>query len=157
MVSHFFALPQALLKQETPSEDQITRDINRTFPRHILFQDQGGLGQQVLFNVLKVRPAALFVWLSLYRLIFIYSCSCAYSLTALSRPQAYAVYNPNVGYCQGMGFITGLLLMYMEEEDVRNPPTLLQSLLSRVVGRLVVVVVVVCVRAASASDFCCDA
>jgi hypothetical protein len=56
--------PQALLKQETPSEDQITRDINRTFPRHILFQDQGGLGQQVLFNVLKVRPA-LFVWLSL--------------------------------------------------------------------------------------------
>lgn len=81
--SHQSGTYKALLKQETPSEDQITRDINRTFPRHILFQDQGGLGQQVLFNVLK----------------------------------AYAVYNPNVGYCQGMGFITGLLLMYMEEED----------------------------------------
>jgi ankyrin repeat protein len=81
--SHQSGTYRALLKQETPSEDQITRDINRTFPRHILFQDQGGLGQQVLFNVLK----------------------------------AYAVYNPNVGYCQGMGFISGLLLMYMEEED----------------------------------------
>eukprot|EP00386_Alphamonas_edax_P007640 GDKI01025437.1.p1 GENE.GDKI01025437.1~~GDKI01025437.1.p1 ORF type:complete len:375 (+),score=88.82 GDKI01025437.1:128-1126(+) len=31
--------------------------------------------------------------------------------------RAYSVFNPEVGYCQGMGFITGLLLMYMNEED----------------------------------------
>jgi hypothetical protein len=67
----------------TEMDDQITRDINRTFPHHVLFQDKGGFGQVALYNVLK----------------------------------AYAVYNPAVGYCQGMGFITGLLLMYMEEED----------------------------------------
>lgn len=30
--------------------------------------------------------------------------------------KAYAVYHPEVGYCQGMGFVTALLLMYMEEE-----------------------------------------
>jgi len=31
--------------------------------------------------------------------------------------KASAVYNTEVGYCQGMGFVTGLLLMYMGEED----------------------------------------
>lgn len=30
--------------------------------------------------------------------------------------KAYAHYNPEVGYCQGMSGITALLLMYMEEE-----------------------------------------
>lgn len=31
--------------------------------------------------------------------------------------KAFSVYNAEVGYCQGMGFITATLLMYMEEED----------------------------------------
>lgn len=35
----------------------------------------------------------------------------------LSVLRAYSVFNPEVGYCQGMGFICGLLLMYMDEED----------------------------------------
>lgn len=30
---------------------------------------------------------------------------------------AYSSYRPNVGYCQGMGFITAMFLMYMPEED----------------------------------------
>ncbi|GAM26672.1 hypothetical protein SAMD00019534_098470 [Acytostelium subglobosum LB1] len=30
---------------------------------------------------------------------------------------AFSVYNPEVGYCQGMGFITCLLIIYMAEED----------------------------------------
>ena len=29
---------------------------------------------------------------------------------------AYSVYKPSVGYCQGMGFITAMFLMYMPEE-----------------------------------------
>ena len=29
---------------------------------------------------------------------------------------AYANYDPSVGYCQGMGFITAMFLMYMTEE-----------------------------------------
>lgn len=31
--------------------------------------------------------------------------------------KAHAVLNKDTGYCQGMGFVTALLLMYMEEED----------------------------------------
>eukprot|EP01111_Echinosteliopsis_oligospora_P014950 TRINITY_DN5762_c0_g1_i1.p1 TRINITY_DN5762_c0_g1~~TRINITY_DN5762_c0_g1_i1.p1 ORF type:complete len:721 (+),score=188.49 TRINITY_DN5762_c0_g1_i1:126-2165(+) len=72
-----------LLSQTSPHTDQINKDINRTFPRHVDFQDRGGRGQTLLFNVLK----------------------------------AYSVYDPNVGYCQGMGFVAAMLLMYMEEED----------------------------------------
>lgn len=30
--------------------------------------------------------------------------------------RAYAAYDPEVGYCQGMNFITGLLLMFMPSE-----------------------------------------
>lgn len=35
----------------------------------------------------------------------------------LSVLRAYSVFNAEVGYCQGMGFICGLLLMYMSESD----------------------------------------
>jgi len=66
-----------------PSEGDIVRDINRTFPKHVLYRDKQGLGQQQLLNVLR----------------------------------AYSVFNAEVGYCQGMGFICGLLLMYMREDD----------------------------------------
>jgi len=31
--------------------------------------------------------------------------------------KAYSVYNPSVGYCQGMGFIAGLMLLHMKEDD----------------------------------------
>ena len=30
--------------------------------------------------------------------------------------QAYALYNPTLGYCQGMGMIVGILLMRMSPE-----------------------------------------
>jgi hypothetical protein len=30
---------------------------------------------------------------------------------------AFAAYHPEIGYCQGMGFITALGLIYMTEED----------------------------------------
>ena len=31
--------------------------------------------------------------------------------------QAYAHYNPEVEYCQGMGFLVGMMLMHMQAED----------------------------------------
>jgi hypothetical protein len=31
--------------------------------------------------------------------------------------RAYSVFDPDVGYCQGMGYITGLFLSYMPEEE----------------------------------------
>nr|GEZ32634.1 EVI5-like protein [Tanacetum cinerariifolium] len=65
------------------SELDIIRDISRTFPSHVFYQERHGPGQRSLYNVLK----------------------------------AYSVYDRDVGYVQGMGFVTGLLLLYMSEED----------------------------------------
>ena len=31
--------------------------------------------------------------------------------------RAYVGYDPDLGYCQGMGFVTGTLLMYMPAEE----------------------------------------
>ena len=69
------------LDEET--EKVILKDIDRTFPKNILFKDRYGNGQRKLYNVLR----------------------------------NYSIFNKNTGYVQGMGFITGLLLTYMTEED----------------------------------------
>jgi len=31
--------------------------------------------------------------------------------------KAYAFFNPEVGYCQGMGMVTGMMMMHMEAEN----------------------------------------
>jgi len=72
---------QDLLTEECPDEEQIMKDISRTFPQNILLMEKGG--KQALANVLK----------------------------------ATSIYNREIGYCQGMAFVCGLLLMYMSEED----------------------------------------
>jgi hypothetical protein len=48
-----------------------------------MFSSNDGLGQEVLYNVIK----------------------------------AFSVYDLEVGYCQGLPFIVGLLLMHMPEEE----------------------------------------
>ena len=63
--------------------DEIDRDLNRTFPGHDLFDSKGGAGQESLRRIL----------------------------------QLYAAYDPATGYCQGMGFVAGMFLTYMVEED----------------------------------------
>ncbi|XP_015696022.1 EVI5-like protein [Oryza brachyantha] len=72
-----------VIYETSASELEIIRDISRTFPSHIFFQQRHGQGQRSLYNVLK----------------------------------AYSVYDRDVGYVQGMGFLAGLLLLYMSEED----------------------------------------
>ncbi|KZT72135.1 RabGAP/TBC [Daedalea quercina L-15889] len=42
-----------LLKETSPHEKAITRDLGRTFPHHAFFTDGRGIGQENLFNVLK--------------------------------------------------------------------------------------------------------
>eukprot|EP00897_Mesotaenium_endlicherianum_P003962 jgi/Mesen1/3594/ME000020S03126 len=74
---------QLVFYETSSSELDIIRDINRTFPSHVFFQQRHGPGQRSLYNVLK----------------------------------AYSVYDTAVGYTQGMGFLAGLLLLYMGEED----------------------------------------
>jgi len=71
-------------EKESTFDDQIHRDLNRSLPKHVFFQDSGGAGQQALFDVLR----------------------------------AYALTDTTVGYCQGMGFITAVLLLYAPSEDV---------------------------------------
>ncbi|CEQ40743.1 SPOSA6832_02373 [Sporobolomyces salmonicolor] len=43
----------SLLKQKSPHEKSIARDLSRTFPKHEYFADNGGVGQENLFNVVK--------------------------------------------------------------------------------------------------------
>ncbi|KAF9190527.1 hypothetical protein BGZ51_008484 [Haplosporangium sp. Z 767] len=72
-----------LLKEHSPYERIIQRDLARTFPRIDMFKEEGGKGQEMLRNVLK----------------------------------AYSLYDPHVGYCQGLGFLVGPLLMNMDEKE----------------------------------------
>lgn len=51
---HMFMLLQQLVIYETSaSELDIIRDISRTFPTHVFFQQRHGPGQRSLYNVLK--------------------------------------------------------------------------------------------------------
>jgi hypothetical protein len=68
---------ELLSMEEVPIFEIIERDINRTYPKHVMFSDIDGDGQKDLNRILK----------------------------------AYAQYNPEVGYCQGMGMLVGLMLM----------------------------------------------
>ncbi|BDA47094.1 TBC1 domain family member 10A [Coccomyxa sp. Obi] len=72
-----------MLASSSEKELEIVRDLSRTYPSHVYYQQRQGPGQRSLFNVLR----------------------------------AYSVYDRQVGYVQGMGFIAGLLLLYMCEED----------------------------------------
>ncbi|KAL7602123.1 uncharacterized protein LOC111919900 [Lactuca sativa] len=74
---------QLVIYETSASELDIIRDISRTFPSHVFYQQRHGPGQRSLYNVLK----------------------------------AYSVYDREVGYVQGMGYLAGLLLLYMSEED----------------------------------------
>ncbi|BEI93481.1 uncharacterized protein CcaverHIS019_0511090 [Cutaneotrichosporon cavernicola] len=72
---------KTLLKQTSPYEKNIQKDINRTFPSHKFFQ--GASGQEGLFVVCK----------------------------------AYSLYDPDVGYTQGLAFIVATLLLNMPDEE----------------------------------------
>ncbi|KAJ1547665.1 GTPase-activating protein, partial [Cladochytrium tenue] len=74
---------RTLLTRTSTHEQQIQRDLARTFPRHAHFAEPGGPGQESLFNVIK----------------------------------AYSLFDPEVGYCQGLAFIAGPLLLNMPDEE----------------------------------------
>lgn len=44
-----------LFQQTSPTEKAIRRDITRTYPDHSFFKQKNGLGQESLFNVMKVK------------------------------------------------------------------------------------------------------
>lgn len=65
--------------------DEIDRDIDRTYPRHKLFR----MGPDKKETIKQASLRRILRW--------------------------YAAIDPEVGYCQGMGFIAGLYLIYMDE------------------------------------------
>lgn len=104
-----------LLKMTSPCEKLIRRDIARTYPEHEFFKEKDSLGQEVLFNVMKVSSS---------------SCVGAPAADAVigdadtdpssssPPPQAYSLVDREVGYCQGSAFIVGLLLMQVTTASV---------------------------------------
>ncbi|KAI9246362.1 rab-GTPase-TBC domain-containing protein [Sporodiniella umbellata] len=72
-----------LLKESSPYDKMIQRDLARTFPGHTYFKDSEGQGQEDLYGVVK----------------------------------AYSIYDKEVGYCQGLAFIVGPMLLNMPDED----------------------------------------
>lgn len=106
----------------SPCEKLIRRDIARTYPEHDFFKEKDSLGQEVLFNVMKVtcpfvpeeaecvqittRAVNNFItvnpqWMNV--------CLTHWNESYLL--QAYSLVDREVGYCQGSAFIVGLLLM----------------------------------------------
>lgn len=44
-----------LLSKESSSERIIINDLNRTFPAHEYFKEQGGIGQESLYKLSRVN------------------------------------------------------------------------------------------------------
>lgn len=79
----------------------IALDLPRTYPRHYMFSTSDS----------PVEPATPASSLPP-------EDGLAHGQRALRNAlHAFVVYDPRVGYCQGMAFVAGLLLSYMPEED----------------------------------------
>mmetsp|Transcript_4612 Transcript_4612/g.5114 ORF Transcript_4612/g.5114 Transcript_4612/m.5114 type:complete len:571 (+) Transcript_4612:100-1812(+) len=75
----------------------IERDLNRTFPDNIYFND-----------VIRNRSSSISVD---------NNTTETYMIKSLRRVLvAFAHYQPQIGYCQSLNFLAGLLLLFMEEE-----------------------------------------
>lgn len=72
-----------LLKKLTTHQHAILIDLGRTFPNHKYFNEQLGVGQLHLFNILK----------------------------------AYSLHDEGLGYCQGLSFVAGFILLHTETAE----------------------------------------
>ncbi|CAK4030503.1 Hypothetical predicted protein [Lecanosticta acicola] len=99
--------------------EHIERDLNRTFPDNIRFKPDptttldaqadagGGIGgdkensrESRSKNKRKTKEPETPILRALRRLL-----------------QAFAVHNPQIGYCQSLNFIAGLLLLFLDEDE----------------------------------------
>jgi len=79
-------------------DEIIERDLNRTFPDNVRFKPDPPPGEGRNSQRTIVEPETPILQ-SLRRVL-----------------QAFAIYNPQIGYCQSLNFLAGLLLLFMEEE-----------------------------------------
>ncbi|KAH8652687.1 rab-GTPase-TBC domain-containing protein, partial [Tricladium varicosporioides] len=75
-------------------DEIIERDLNRTFPDNIKFKPDPHPNEDT-----HSTPSETPILQSLRRVL-----------------QAFAIYNPKIGYCQSLNFLAGLLLLFMNEE-----------------------------------------
>jgi hypothetical protein len=107
----------------------IERDLHRTFPRHILFRASGVVDSELSdtrypYSDLQrdepdVGASQMSSSISTSGEIMSAEELCSNSGPAALRRilYAYSVYDPDVGYCQGMNFIAGLFLTFLPEEE----------------------------------------
>ena len=104
----------------------IERDLHRTFPGHILFSNSSHhknpcsiSGANCSDNPSRQNCSQLVNSISASREVLSsqdLSGSCGSD--ALRRIlYAYSVYDPDVGYCQGMNFVAGMFLTFLPEEE----------------------------------------
>mmetsp|Transcript_39676 Transcript_39676/g.55953 ORF Transcript_39676/g.55953 Transcript_39676/m.55953 type:complete len:479 (+) Transcript_39676:224-1660(+) len=110
--------PSSNTKSFRRTQETIERDIHRTYPRHAMFHDD-----DIEDSTLDISDAEALKKLDKhhhhrpdnYQGDLIHSKGGQASLRRVLR--AYSVYDKDVGYCQGMNFITGMFLTFMEEEE----------------------------------------
>ncbi len=107
--------------KESPSkafqtvQETIEKDIHRTFPRHSLFYDDGNDSEAEMVN----SPFGRSLLDSPDRNNDEETeREIVEGQAALRRVlKAYSLHDPDVGYCQGMNFIAGMLLTIVSEEE----------------------------------------
>jgi TBC1 domain family member 6 len=86
--------------------EHIERDLNRTFPDNIKFKPEVGEWVNGSMPGRDIRPQ---------RSSGVFETPV---LRALRRVlQAFAIHNPNIGYCQSLNFLAGLLLLFLDEDE----------------------------------------
>ena len=87
--------------------EAIERDLHRTFPDNINFKPPGSsttdAGNHKVINeddTVQAKPEEPPIISSLRRVLF-----------------AFSIYNPNIGYCQSLNFIAGMLLLFVDNEE----------------------------------------
>merc|ERR1719322_1244665 len=92
---------------KTLANDEIERDLHRSLPEHPAFQakhDGSVIGRRSSTDNLKNKRKNII--------------EGGIGINALRRVlTAYALRNPNIGYCQAMNIVTSVLLIYCNEED----------------------------------------
>ncbi|KAF2429175.1 RabGAP/TBC [Tothia fuscella] len=90
----------------------IERDLNRTFPDHIKFKPDPvpEVPSDQNFPGRNVRPGGS------------RSTSSAGIETPIVKSlrrvlQAFSIHNPNIGYCQSLNFLAGMLLIFLDDEE----------------------------------------
>ena len=105
-------------------QDTIERDIHRTFPRHILFYDRRMHESNA--NAIDCLKGLAFAQDDVETVRgddasttkdILYAENGQASLRRILK--AYSMYDPEIGYCQGMNFIVGMMLItnFTEEES----------------------------------------